>query len=121
VVRRDDLYEGPFLSKYPDVIFKLRNDWGVGWGTNGPLYERSLSHKLFPGNHRQESAVFLLDQPDEQYIKVHNPKLTDVAPTILRLLEIHDSKLYQSFDGKNLLRFIKKERRAAQSYLQRAR
>lgn len=101
-IRREDLYEGPFISRYPDVIFKLRNDWGVGWETNGPLYDRSISHKLFPGNHRQESAVFLLSYPDEQRFKACNPTLTDVAPTILRLLGIRDPNLYRLFDGESL-------------------
>jgi len=104
-IKREELYQGPFISRYPDVIFKLRDDWGVGWETNGPLYSRSISHKLFSGNHRQESAVFLLDTPDGQCFKAHNPTLTDVTPTILRLLGIQDPNLYDSFDGENILRY----------------
>ena len=103
-IRREELYQGPFISKYPDILFKLRNDWGVGWETNGPLYGKSISHKLFSGSHRQESAVFLLNHPDGQHFEVSNPTLTDVTPTILQLLGIHDPKLYRSFDGKNILR-----------------
>jgi predicted AlkP superfamily phosphohydrolase/phosphomutase len=102
-IRREELYQGPFISEYPDVLFKLRDDWGVGWETNGSLYGKSISHKLFSGNHRQESAVFLLDSPDELGLPAGNPALTDVAPTILQLLGIKDRDVYRSFDGKSLL------------------
>jgi len=103
-IRREELYQGPFISDYPDVLFKLRDNWGVGWETNGPLYGRSISHKLFSGNHRQKSAVFLLDHPDGLSLIEENPTLTDVAPTILHLLGIQDPDLYRSLDGKNILR-----------------
>jgi hypothetical protein len=101
----------PFLSKYPDVVFKLKDDWGVGWETDCTLFGRSFTHKLFSGNHRQESAVFLLDHPDGLSSEVNNLTLTDVAPTILDLLEIEDTNLYRTFDGKSILaRTVNKKR-----------
>lgn len=108
-IRREELYQGPFISEYPDVLFKLRDDWGVGWEINGPSYGRSISHKLFSGNHRQESAVFLMAHPDGSRLKVENPTLTDIAPTILHLLGIQDPDLYRSFDGKNILSHVSGE------------
>ena len=102
-IKREELYEGPFISNYPDVVFKLRDTWGVGWEANGPSYGSSLSHKLFSGTHKQGSAVFLLDDPNGQTSKVDNPALTDVTPTILSMLSINDPNLHRSFDGKSIL------------------
>ncbi len=101
--RREDYYQGPFISEYPDIVFKFRDDWGVGWDTSGSLYNKSLSHKLFSGNHRQQSAVLMLDHPNGLTLSAENHTLTDVAPTILYILGVRDPALYRMFDGKNSL------------------
>lgn len=106
VMKREDLYEGPHLSKYPDILFKLRDDWGVGWEIGGSLYSRSLSHKLFPGNHRQESAVFLVNHPNQRIFLQKTPTLMDITPTILSLLGIHNTNLNGFLDGRNVLQLL---------------
>lgn len=108
-IRREELYQGSFISAYPDVVFKLRDDWGVGWEMKGALYGRSLSHKLHSGNHRQDTAVFLMNHPDRLPCRVNNITLTDLAPTILDLLGVDDPNLYRSFDGKTILRHSAKQ------------
>jgi hypothetical protein len=105
VVEREDLYEGPYLKKYPDILFKLKDDWGVGWEVNGSLFSRSTSQKLFPGNHRQESTVLLIYHPYERFFVKHYPTLVDVAPTTMWLLGICDPNLHKLFDGKNVLQY----------------
>ena len=30
VRRREEVYEGPFLSNYPDILFELQEGWGAG-------------------------------------------------------------------------------------------
>lgn len=102
-IRREELYDGPFIFKYPDVVFKLKDDWGVDWSTDGTLFGRSITHKLFSGTHRQDSAVFLLYHPDGLRCNVDKLMLTDVAPTILDLVGLNDPNLYRSFDGKSIL------------------
>ncbi|TAJ45181.1 hypothetical protein CUJ86_00035 [Methanofollis fontis] len=87
VKSRENVYTGPYLEKYPDVLFKLRDDWGVGWDINGSLYSSSPSHKLHSGNHRLESAVFLAYG---EKIPIHKQilDLTDISPIILDLLNV---------------------------------
>ncbi|RLI46589.1 hypothetical protein DRO69_02710 [Candidatus Bathyarchaeota archaeon] len=104
VMKREDLYKGPYLSKYPDIIFKLKDEWGVGWEVGDSLYGKSISHKLFPGNHRQESAVLIAYHPSREFLQLRQPTLTDVAPTILSLLGIDNYNLH-TFDGENILRY----------------
>ena len=82
---RKEVYNGKHLYKYPDILFKLRDDWGVGWGLNERLFGKSLSHKIHSGNHRQETAVFLMYGHDNVNIS-RNITLMDIAPTILDLL-----------------------------------
>jgi predicted AlkP superfamily phosphohydrolase/phosphomutase len=101
--RREELYDGPYLSKYPDVIFKLKDDWGVDWNTGSSLFGKSITHKLFSGTHRQDSAVFLIHRQDKMFCSSDEPGLTDVTPTILHLLGFNYSDSCSPFDGKNLI------------------
>ena len=89
-IKREELYNGPNLSKYPDVIFKLRDDWGVGWEINGELFGKSLSHRIHSGNHRQKTAVFLMYGDDNINIS-RDMTLMDVAPIVLDLLGVTES------------------------------
>lgn len=83
-IKREELYKGRNLNKYPDIVFKLKNDWGVGWDVNESLYSKSRSHKLHSGNHRADTAVFLCSDPT---LNLKNDMtLMDVAPTILKIL-----------------------------------
>lgn len=102
-IRREELYDGPYLTKYPDVLFKLEGTWGVGWEINGEQYGKSISHKLFSGTHKKDSAVFLISRPKTLSLDAKKIQLTDITPTILDLLGIDDTKLYESFDGKSIL------------------
>jgi predicted AlkP superfamily phosphohydrolase/phosphomutase len=102
-IRREELYNGSYISKYPDVVFKLKDDWGVDWNTGGSLFGKSITHKLFSGTHRQDSAVFLLHHLDGLRCSEDRPKLTDVTPTILHLLGLDDLNSHGLFDGKSII------------------
>jgi predicted AlkP superfamily phosphohydrolase/phosphomutase len=102
-IRREELYNGSYISKYPDVVFKLKDDWGVDWNTGCSLFGKSITHKLFSGTHRQDSAVLLLHHLDGLHCSVDRPKLTDVTPTILHLLGLNDLNSYGLFDGKSII------------------
>jgi predicted AlkP superfamily phosphohydrolase/phosphomutase len=87
---REEVYNGGQLFKYPDILFKLKDDWGVGWEINEELFGKSLSHRIHSGNHRQETAVFLMCGNNN----VNNNKnmtLMDIAPTVLDLLGVRKS------------------------------
>jgi predicted AlkP superfamily phosphohydrolase/phosphomutase len=90
---REEVYNGGQLFKYPDILFKLKDDWGVGWGINEELFGKSLSHRIHSGNHRQETAVFLMyGHNNVNPVNINkNMTLMDVAPTILDLLGVRKS------------------------------
>jgi len=99
-IRREELYEGDFINKYPDVLFRLNDDWGVSWEMNSSLYGSSYSHKLHSGNHRQETAVFLLSKYENFPCK-NAANLYDIAPTILDILDINGQ---YSFSGESIIK-----------------
>jgi predicted AlkP superfamily phosphohydrolase/phosphomutase len=101
VVRREDLYDGEFITRYPDVVFHLAEAFGAGWGVQVPLFTNASAHSFFPGTHRASTPVFhVLNGPDAGPLRL-NVRLVDVAPTVLALLGLGDEDRL-SFDGTSL-------------------
>jgi predicted AlkP superfamily phosphohydrolase/phosphomutase len=101
VRRREEVYDGPNITKYPDIVFKLRDDWGVGWDVGSGRYGTNLTHKLHSGNHRQDTAVcFLKLAPGLQRIR-NDAELMDIAPTVLEILGVEGN---DGFDGTSFVR-----------------
>lgn len=98
-LKKEELYEGEFLWKYPDILFQLDEDYGAGWGINEPLFTESPSHDINPGSHKGESAVFMMYNAPK-IIDSGNLSLMDIAPTILDILDI---KEIQNFDGASII------------------
>jgi predicted AlkP superfamily phosphohydrolase/phosphomutase len=98
--RREDIYDGPYISKYPDIVFELRGGFGVGLTSSGSLFGKSHSHHLVPGSHKGDSAMFLLLNAKHLPCR-QEMSLMDVAPTILGALGIeHPGGL----DGKSIFK-----------------
>lgn len=86
VRKREEVYTGENISKLPDILFKLTNEWGVGWEINKGIVGKSYSHKLHSGNHRQDTPVLLIENIHNINVK-DQMTLMDVAPLVLALLE----------------------------------
>ena len=100
ICRREELYSGEYLDRYPDIILELRDDWGIGWAINDSLFSTSPSHNLMPGSHKLHSPVFFISNIGERKVARKDIELVDVAPTVLDLLEI---KGKFDFDGKSII------------------
>jgi len=98
ISRREDLYHGPFINKYPDIVFELQDDIGVGLTADGNLFGKAESHQLVPGSHKSDSAVFIINKkiPDHE----QQMELIDVTPTIFSLLGIQSRS---EFEGKSII------------------
>lgn len=57
VRRREELFEGPHAAKYPDVLFELRPDSGVGTSVHGDVLEVNATHRKISGGHRREGCL----------------------------------------------------------------
>lgn len=86
VKRRDDLYEGPFLDRYPDILFELNENYGVGWEICTDLITQSKTHLIQPGGHKLETPILLCHNlPQPKRVSVD---LMDIAPTVTELFDI---------------------------------
>jgi len=99
ICRREELYQGEFTSRYPDIVFELQEGYGIGWSIYCPIMGKSGTHEMHPGSHRKDSPVFLISHPGSGKFSQVNMTLMDIAPTVLDLLNVHGDFL---FDGKSI-------------------
>lgn len=80
--RRENLYKGKHIDKYPEILLELDESYGIGWGFSGELFESEadMSH-LKPGCHRRSSPVFLSRNIDTSLLK-EMMDLCDIAPLV---------------------------------------
>jgi predicted AlkP superfamily phosphohydrolase/phosphomutase len=97
IARREDIYSGSFITRYPDIVLEFKYGYGVGWAINTPLITRADSYNLVPGSHRGETGTCFIRNPKR--ITTDTIDLLDVMPSLLGLLKI---KLEQSYSGQNI-------------------
>jgi predicted AlkP superfamily phosphohydrolase/phosphomutase len=98
---REEVYAGPYVEDYPDLVFELHPDYGAGWDASGPLFDISLSHSLYPGSHIRSNSIFALTGPQAQRVVRMPESMMDIAPTVLDILGV---PVPQGLDGASILR-----------------
>jgi predicted AlkP superfamily phosphohydrolase/phosphomutase len=99
IARREEVYEGPQLSAYPDIVLELKYGWGVGQSIGRTLLGRSPVTSLMPGSHRRETPILLVRAGGRGSPRRRRVHMMDIAPTVLDLLGLrHD----EWFDGKSI-------------------
>ena len=96
--RREELYRGQHLDKYPDLVFELEDDYGVSWTLYSSLVGINPTHKKISGGHRMDGVLMMANAGRE--VATGNPDLMDIAPTVLNLLGV---PLADHFQGDSIL------------------
>jgi predicted AlkP superfamily phosphohydrolase/phosphomutase len=101
VKRREQCYQGKYLHAYPDILFELRSDLGVGRNIYTPLVLPDSTHRLISGTHSSHGVFLLANWPAElePYQDFASPSVMDVAPTLLCLSGV----AYDALDGQALV------------------
>jgi len=101
VKKREQCYQGKQLELYPDILFELRSDFGIGRNLYTPLLVSDSTHRLVSGAHSSHGVFLLENWPAEleTYEDFQPPLVMDVAPTLLRLLNV----ACPSLDGQALV------------------
>lgn len=99
--KREQCYRGKYLDLYPDILFELRSDFGIGRNLYTPLVIPDSTHRLVSGTHSAHGVFLLENWPSEleTYEDFQPPSVMDVAPTVLRLLNVATPTL----DGRPLV------------------
>jgi predicted AlkP superfamily phosphohydrolase/phosphomutase len=57
VKRREELYRGTFIEKYPDVVYEMQPQYGTNWSLHVPLVTINPRHRKISGGHRKNSVL----------------------------------------------------------------
>ena len=101
ICRREELYSGEYIFKYPDIVFEFRDGYGAGWAVYDSLIVPCRTHNIQPGSHRVDTPVFFMLNRGDKECSKENVTLMDVAPTVLDILGIEGEF---GFDGESLMR-----------------
>ena len=103
VVRREQVYSGPYLSEAPDLLVNFSEGYRVSWDT--PL--GGVPQGLFADNHKKWGGDHVIDPALVPGILFMNkkfnagaPGLVDLAPTILNALGVAKNA---EMEGSDLL------------------
>ena len=99
ISKREELYDGKYLSKYPDIIIQLKDDYGLGNKINVPIITEAHTSNIVPGSHRKDTPIFFLYN-HQQDVYRNSIELVDIAPTILDILKINDK--ITNMDGNSI-------------------
>lgn len=80
--RRERLFVGEFVYKYPDILFELAEGYGVYWATRGPIIGNSYEHNLSSGGHKSITALASCGISVLHPMKCGLPRVIDLYPTI---------------------------------------
>ena len=98
---REELHDSAFTTRYPDIVFELRSDFGVASNLFVPLVTPDGAHRVISGGHTAQGVLLMEHIPACMDIQegISEPTVMDVAPTVLQLLGLAGSK----HDGKSLV------------------
>ncbi len=85
--RREDIYQGEHIERFPDILFELHSEYGVSPALHVPLTTHYPLRATISGTHRMQGVLLLGNLPSMMRIAEtdREPTVMDVAPTILSL------------------------------------
>lgn len=104
IVRREELYQGPHLDKYPELVVELEEGYGMGWEIGGELFGVGAIHTIQPGAHRRDSAVLVCADVGNEFELRERATILDVSPTVLRVLGVNKPEW---MEGESILMNIR--------------
>ena len=99
IKQRDELHEGDHRDEiYPDLLFELQSDFGVGWELHSDLFGKAYDHSVASGGHFKD-AIFLVGGTRKEITR-RDISILDTAPSVLDFLGL-DWRRFR-FDGRSI-------------------
>lgn len=89
IYRREEVYEGPYVDRAPDIVFETLNEEYVGFGIQEFVTNKIAEPSpLFSGCHREDGLFILHGKPIRRAVRTDAQQIIDLAPTILYFMNL---------------------------------
>ncbi len=104
VHRREDIYQGPYIGRAPDIILEIGDGPYITTEHlgSGRIFER-IPYKASRGRHRPDGILVLYGRSVPGGTRIEGARLLDLTPTILALLGL---PIPREMDGRVLAEFF---------------
>ena len=86
IVRTNTFYHGPYLNKYPEIIYQMDERWGGEWELGANVFEKGgFMYMMSPGGHRWRTAVLMTNNYN---LSKNSYEMTDIYNLILEMVKI---------------------------------
>ena len=89
--RREEVYDGEYIERFPDILYEMRPEFGTSWSVHLPLVTVNPRHRKISGGHRKNS-VFIAGPLDGLKVREENLLSLNIYDTVLSLLGIEGEK-----------------------------
>jgi predicted AlkP superfamily phosphohydrolase/phosphomutase len=86
VKRREEIYGGPFIDRFPDILYEMKPEYGTNWSLHLPLVTINPRHKKISGGHRA-SGVLAIGPLERQRVIPERLSPVNVCSTVLTVLQ----------------------------------
>jgi len=83
--RREELYNGPFLSNFPDILYEMEPEYGTSWSLFTPIITLNPRHRKISGGHRQ-GGVMMIGPLDGWMVKEENINPLNIKSSVLKVI-----------------------------------
>jgi len=95
--KREDLYSGELIDRYPDILYEMPPRYGTGFSLHSDLVTINPTHKKISGGHKK-NGIFFVNKTDQWDINQKDCKITNMFETIVSLYGLSgDSETTKSF------------------------
>ena len=84
IKKREDLYNGELIDRYPDILYEMLPKYGSGFSLHSDLITINPTHKKISGGHKK-NGVFFINRNNDWVIDKKECKITNMFETLLSL------------------------------------
>ncbi len=84
VRKREELYQGKLIERYPDILYEMLPQYGSGFSMHTDLVTVNPTHKKISGGHKK-NGIFFINRTDLWEIDKKECKITNMFETLVSL------------------------------------
>lgn len=84
--RREEMFDGPHIGRYPDILYEMRPEYGTSWSVHLPVITMNPRHRKISGGHRNQSTLIIGPLDARRKVIPERVSPLNISPTVLDLL-----------------------------------